>query len=167
MFFIISGHDLGWAFASVNPTNAGIVQSNYTNNLKKTRSDAQKTFNQISLGKTIMHETIPQEVDRLIKQIKSYNDTSFNPDPHILTAVSNILISILCGKEYDPENDKIKNATRCIFNVFRRHSSILFIPFSRFIPTVNKELAKMKLAHDAVIDILKAQVEKHLLDHKI
>ncbi|XP_009275968.1 PREDICTED: cytochrome P450 2C9 [Aptenodytes forsteri] len=144
-------------------SSAGIVFSNNEEWLQ-VRRFALSTLRNFGMGKRSIEERIQEETEYLLEEINKTKGTPFDPTFMLSCAVSNVICSIVFGKQYDYKDKKflaLMNNMNNIFEMMNSHWGQLYQMFSKILDYLPGSHNKIFTEFDALKAFASEEVKMH------
>ncbi|KAG7228949.1 hypothetical protein INR49_008727 [Caranx melampygus] len=134
---------------------------------KRQRRFALSTLRNFGLGKSIMEQSICEEIQHLQEEIVNEKGEAFSPTGLFSNAVSNIICQLVMGKRFDYSDHNFQTILKNLSEVLRLEGSLLIQLYEVF-PGVMKRLPgphhKTFILFDEVKDFITQEVQRHKKD---
>jgi len=146
----------------INPELRGIIHSRYNHSYKKYHKLSLSILKEFGYGVQGVSETrILQEVESMHGEILKQNGRPINPKWLITFATSNVVLSILFGKDFQqslPKNHStiIESSAECVENM---DMTLNMAPFVRFLPMFGKRIDLLRTSCERLLNGLEEGIK--------
>ncbi|KAL4230554.1 hypothetical protein ACF0H5_010935 [Mactra antiquata] len=147
----------------------GIIFREYGEEWKHARRFTLQSLRDFGVGKTTLEDRIIEEVNAVASVLDSMNGKSTTVTDLLLSAVTNVLFSIVFGNRYafeDPEFKRLQNMTNTILSGSGQINPSAFLPRS-IARLLNKKEADHDLKKIEALKGMKEHVIKQIEQHEI
>ncbi|XP_032992179.1 cytochrome P450 2C16-like [Lacerta agilis] len=131
---------------------------------KELRKFTMSTLRNFGMGKKTMAEQIQEEAKCLVEAVEATQGQNFDPSNHVLSAVANVICSVLFGSRYDYKDQDFQEYL-CILMGFLRFFDTFSAKVCNFIPKIMDYLpGQHKRTYsdlEKVFDLIRQKVEFH------
>ncbi|ESO03160.1 hypothetical protein HELRODRAFT_80719, partial [Helobdella robusta] len=113
----------------VNPKRSGIVKHPYDDHFKFHHRICINVLRNLGFGQGIMESRIKIEVEDLVRRIEMKNKQAFDPSFEIVSAVSNVICSIIFGKGWVKEDQEFLEGLNLMYSMINSANKSLIINF--------------------------------------
>ena len=143
--------------------NNGLTANNFSPKIRQFRSSALTIFRDLSVGRTKMENVVSDETKVLMERFSLKHGKSFDSSQIVQMSVTNVLMSILIGKNFEPDDkqflETMEHSEKAMIS-FQQFFTVDFIPFSQYLPGLRYHFLNMVNGSWAIINFIFRNAQK-------
>ena len=153
---------------TLNPHEKGLLDNDYTTELRENRSHSLTIMRNLGVGRSTMEERILEEASTLVDVITSENGKAFNPFSTLSQSVANVILSVVLSKRYEHNDPELLGIIQLADDEIACGTDSFLIDslnFLRFIPPFSRSFKRMVECDQGMIDYMWKYAKQHMMEN--